>query len=109
MDESKLGRPLRAIYSYDIGNNNGYYTQAHLIEIVEQCIATLETWGFHGNSDMKRYLFLVMALASVKSRLAGHSSLDMVSEAIKGAVTRYKQLVAATSEDTGLGHKEVVS
>ncbi|RAK95288.1 fungal specific transcription factor domain-containing protein [Aspergillus ibericus CBS 121593] len=106
VDESLLGHPLPATFPLDLsGRGCDNYHSEHLIRVVGDCIAVLELWTSHEKKDFKKYMFLVMAIASVKSRMAGCESLDGVSQALWQSLGRYNKTVERISSAAS-GNKE---
>ncbi|KAB8234053.1 fungal specific transcription factor domain-containing protein [Aspergillus alliaceus] len=59
-------------------------------------------------ANSKKYMFLVMANASVKSRLSGRESLDGISDALWQNLAKYKRLLEEGSRNTmSIGNEEV--
>ncbi|KAF5855952.1 hypothetical protein ETB97_008156 [Aspergillus alliaceus] len=78
-----------------------------LIELVERCIGVLDLWALRGQANSKKYMFLVMANASVKSRLSGRESLDGISDALWQNLAKYKRLLEEGSRNTmSIGNEE---
>ncbi|KAE8394159.1 hypothetical protein BDV23DRAFT_190765 [Aspergillus alliaceus] len=107
-DESILGHPLPSICTPgSTRSDNVNYCQERLIELVERCIGVLDLWASRGQANSKKYMFLVMANASVKSRLSGRESLDGISDALWQNLAKYKRLLEEGSRNTmSIGNEE---
>ncbi|PYI07725.1 hypothetical protein BO78DRAFT_468897 [Aspergillus sclerotiicarbonarius CBS 121057] len=106
VDESLQGHPLPSIFTLGISGRDGAnHHGEHLINVVGHCIAVLELWGSQGQKDFKKYMFLVMVIASVKSRMAGCESLDGVSHALWQNLRKYK-VVDEGSTNPATGDEE---